>query len=148
MEPESTYRKIVSFANQNPACHVATAEGDQPRVRGMLMWYADESGFYFHTASSKRLPKQLEKNPKVEVAFIRQTTDPSQMEALRISGVAQIINDPNLAERLFTERPWLRDFEKIAPDSRPVIFRIANGEAYFWNMGVNMREDSVERVRI
>ena len=90
----------------------------------------------------------MEKNPKVEVAFIRQTTDPSQMEALRISGVAQIINDPNLAERLFTERPWLRDFEKIAPDSRPVIFRIANGEAYFWNMGVNMREDSVERVRI
>jgi pyridoxamine 5'-phosphate oxidase len=148
MEQNSNLHQILSFANQNPACHLATVEGDQPRVRGLLMWYADETGFYFHTASTKRLPKQLQVNPKVEVAFLKPTDNPTEMEAMRLNGVAKILIDKSLEERLLTERPWLREFEKIAPDSRPVIFKISKGEAYIWNMSVNLQEEKIEKVKI
>ena len=148
MEQDNYYHRILSLANENPACHLATTEGEQPRVRGLLMWYADESGFYFHTASSKRLPNQLKKNPKVEVAFLKSTENPAEMEALRINGTAEILNDKDLEERLLIERPWLKEFETNSSNIKPVIFRIINGEAYIWNMASNLQEDAIERVKI
>jgi uncharacterized pyridoxamine 5'-phosphate oxidase family protein len=41
------YQDCIKFANENPVCYIATMDGDQPRVRGFLMWFADEKGFYF-----------------------------------------------------------------------------------------------------
>jgi pyridoxamine 5'-phosphate oxidase len=35
-------KDCIEFANKNPVCWLATAEGDQPRVRGFLLWYTDE----------------------------------------------------------------------------------------------------------
>jgi len=59
----------IKFANDNPICYVATADGDQPRVRAFGMWFADKTGFYFSTQASKAVCKQLKSNPKVEVCF-------------------------------------------------------------------------------
>jgi len=47
----------IKFANENPVCYIATMDGDQPRVRGFLMWFADEKGFYFQ----KRLQQEDQK---------------------------------------------------------------------------------------
>ncbi len=148
MEQNSNYHQILSFANQNPACHLATLDGDQPRVRGMLMWYADETGFYFHTSSLKSLSKQLKGSPKVEVAFIKQTENPAEMEAMRVSGIAEVIDDKSMEERLLAERPWLGQLDSESSDSNLVIFKISGGEAFSWDMSVNLREDTIERVKI
>ena len=50
----------IKFANQNPNSYIATADGDQPRVRGMLMWFADKTGLYYNTGATKDLYKQIE----------------------------------------------------------------------------------------
>jgi uncharacterized pyridoxamine 5'-phosphate oxidase family protein len=59
----------IKFANQNPSSYLATVDGDQPRVRGMLMWKADKTGFYYSTGSTKDLYRQLKANSKVELCF-------------------------------------------------------------------------------
>jgi nitroimidazol reductase NimA-like FMN-containing flavoprotein (pyridoxamine 5'-phosphate oxidase superfamily) len=46
-EVKMDYKDCIKFANENPVCYVATADGDQPRVWGLLMWFADETGFFF-----------------------------------------------------------------------------------------------------
>lgn len=148
MEQNNNYNRVLSFANQNPACHFATAENDQPRVRGLLMWFADETGFYFHTSSVKSLSKQLKQNPKVEISFLKSTNNPDELEALRVNGVAEILTDTELEARLLHERPWLKDFAQISPESKAVIFRIRNGEAHFWDMKSNLQENKIERVKI
>ncbi|MBN2702579.1 MAG: hypothetical protein JXR23_00070, partial [Pontiellaceae bacterium] len=48
-------KEIIEFAQSNPASWVATSVMNQPHVRGMLLWFADETGFYYHTASCKQL---------------------------------------------------------------------------------------------
>lgn len=54
------FENCITFANENPASFVATVdENGQPRVRGFLMWYADKTGFYFHTGTMKPVYKQL-----------------------------------------------------------------------------------------
>lgn len=61
--------EILDFIKSNPACHLATVDGDQPRVRGMLMYRADENGILFHTGNFKDLYKNLQNNPNVELCF-------------------------------------------------------------------------------
>jgi pyridoxamine 5'-phosphate oxidase len=38
-------KDYIAFASEHRVCQLATADGDQPRVRTLLMWHADESGF-------------------------------------------------------------------------------------------------------
>jgi len=52
-------QECIKFASENPVCFLATSEGDQPRVRALLMWFANENGFYFATMSPKQVFKQL-----------------------------------------------------------------------------------------
>ena len=48
----------LQFLNTNPVCHLATIEGNQPRVRGMLMHKADSTGItlkaFWHRGSLNR----------------------------------------------------------------------------------------------
>jgi uncharacterized pyridoxamine 5'-phosphate oxidase family protein len=113
----------------------------------MLMWFADESGFYFHTAKAKRIYNQIRQNPKVEAAYIRNASDPVNFETLHVSGTAEIIQDEELQRRLFQERAWLWDNIKHAGvDTEVVIFRIVHGSAYIWNMSWNIKEMDAPRV--
>jgi uncharacterized pyridoxamine 5'-phosphate oxidase family protein len=139
--------EVLMFANQNPSSWFATSENNQPHVRGMLMWYADESGFYFHTAKAKRIYHQIQQNSKVEAAFIRNANDPINFESLHVTGTVEIVQNEEFQKRLFKERSWLWDNIKNAEvDTEVVIFRIAHGSAYIWNMSWNIKEKDVPRV--
>lgn len=138
--------EVLLFANQNPSSWLATCEDEQPRVRGMLLWFADETGFYYHTAMAKSLYSQIKKNPNVEAAFMRNADKP-EFEMLRVTGMTEILKDKELEKRLKQERPWLWDnVQQSKVDTEVVIFRIVNGSAYIWNMTWNVKEKEIPRV--
>lgn len=136
-------KECISFANQNPVGHVATMDDDQPRVRAFLMWYADESGFYFHTAETKKVCRQLGKNPKVEVCFC---SSPNFEQMMRVTGTVEFLTDSAMRARLMEERSFLKAIVKGPDDPLLVIFRIPHGEATFWTMADNLKEDQMPRV--
>ncbi|MBD3314924.1 MAG: pyridoxamine 5'-phosphate oxidase [Chitinivibrionales bacterium] len=140
--------EIIEFANQHPVSWVATVEGDKPHVRGMMMWFADDTGFYYHTGTMKSLPHQLEKNPNVEIAFYDPGTGPQDGKMMRVAGVAEIVEDEGLKKRLLEERPWVGEIHKQFPDSKGVIFKVNHAQAYIWTMAMNGREGDLERVTI
>lgn len=35
-------KDCIEFANMNPVSYIATVDGDKPRVKGLILWYADE----------------------------------------------------------------------------------------------------------
>ena len=78
-----TSKEILKLVNENPAFHLATVDGDQPRVRGMLLFRADENGFIFHTASTKDVFRQMKENPKAEMCFSCNGTQ------IRVTGVME-----------------------------------------------------------
>lgn len=57
------YLDCINFAKENPFCFLATMDGDQPRVRTILMVIADETGFYFETFPNKDMSMQMHTNP-------------------------------------------------------------------------------------
>jgi len=137
--------EYLNFANENPACFIATADDDQPRVRGFLLWFADESGLYYHTSLTKDVCRQLIKNPKTELCFYSSSAEPNG-KMMRITGSAEFLDNPALNDRLITERPWLTAIGKEQAESMLAIFRIAHGEARFWTIKDNMREAEVNKV--
>jgi uncharacterized pyridoxamine 5'-phosphate oxidase family protein len=119
-------------------------EGDQPRVRAMGMWYADESGFYFQAQSVKALCKQLENNPKVEIYF----TPKNFGRVMRVTGLVKFIDDPAIRAKCIKERPFVKDFG-ITDASNPLlaVFQVYTGEAYFWTRADSMKEADIPRIK-
>jgi len=136
-----TIQDCIKFANENPICYLASVEKDQPRVRVLGFWFADETGFYFQTASIKELPHQLEHNPKAEVCFYKH--EGMLGITLRIAGKTEFINDRALKEKVLKDRPFLKSFGLSVDSPELVIFRIAHGKAHFWTAENNLKPKEI-----
>ncbi|MDP4276217.1 MAG: pyridoxamine 5'-phosphate oxidase family protein [Bacteroidota bacterium] len=132
-----TLQDCMLFANENPLCFLATAEGDQPRVRALGFWFADETGFYFQTAAVKEFPHQLEQNPKTEVCFYKHDGMIGTM--LRIAGTVEFVDTKALRDKVFFDRPFLKNMGVSEDSHILVLFRIAHGQAHFWTMENNLK---------
>ncbi len=140
------FKDCIKFANENPVSFIATDDGGKPKVRAFLMWFADESGFYYHTGSAKSVCKQLQKNPNVEICFYHPTTDLMANSMMRVAGRVEFLQDADLKSRLLEERQFLKAIVKGPNDPLLVVFRIPKGQAWFWSMAENMREGETPRI--
>jgi len=126
----------IKFSNENPICYLATMDGNEPRVRALGFWFADETGFYFQTATNKEIPSQLKKNPFVEACFYKQEGMMGTM--LRVSGEVQFIDDISYKEKAINDRPFLKRFGLTAESPQLFLFKISHGKAHFWKMENNL----------
>jgi pyridoxamine 5'-phosphate oxidase len=138
-------KSCINFANETKLCFLATAENDQPRVRVLGFWFADETGFYFQTGDIKAMYHQLRKNPKTEVCFYQPKPDDMIGPMLRIAGEVEFINDIKLKEKVLADRPFLKTFGLTIESPGLILFRIAHGQAYFWTMDTNLKPKEMIR---
>ncbi len=134
---------VYEFANINPLCYLATVDGDQPRVRAFVMWYAGDAGFYFSTTAEKEIAKQIKANPKVEICFY--ATQSGVM--MRATGKAVILDGMELKKRLLEDLPYLKTTVKGPDDPELVVFRVENGDARFWTIGDNRKESVSQKIK-
>ncbi|KPK80406.1 MAG: hypothetical protein AMS27_17060 [Bacteroides sp. SM23_62_1] len=140
-------QECIKFASENPVCFLATSEGDQPRVRALLMWFANENGFYFATMSPKKVFKQLQSNPKVELCFYNNAADLKDAKMMRITGVVDLLEDEELKNKILQDRAFLADLVGRPLDDITEVFRINRGEVYFWTMADILKEPELERIK-
>ena len=126
----------IKFANETPVCYLANLEGNQPRVRALGFWFADENGFYFQIGAMKDVYGQLQKNNKVEACFW-QPDEKSTGTMMRVAGEVEFLDDPELKKKVLEDRPFLKEFGMTFDHPGLIIFRIAKGDAYFWTMETN-----------
>ena len=131
------FEDCIKFANENPVAYLATMEGDQPRVRAFLAWFADKTGFYFQTGAVKEIVNQLKANPKLEVCYFEPKTGGSGT-MMRISGIAEFIDDRAMKAKAIADRPFLKSFGFTPDHPGLILFRIAKGHALFWTMETNL----------
>lgn len=126
-------KNIIKFINDNPVCYLATSINNDPSVRALRIWMADQTGIYFQTSTSKKFYKHLQVNSKTEVCFYSPGDSSGKM--LRITGNIEFLDDQNLKKKVLEARPFLKNFafENI------VIFRLAHGQGQFWTMESNIK---------
>lgn len=137
-------QECIQFAKENPVCFVATAEGDQPRVRTFVLEQADDSGFYFTLVTTKKMYGQVCANPRVEICFYHPDQEFGRVKQMRISGMLEQVYDPVLLEKAFARRQWIE--QQIGKPVKPLlaIFRLNTGNAFFWTFADAAREDQIE----
>lgn len=138
--------EFIHFAKDNPTCYLATTEGDQPHVRAIQLFFADETGFYFGTLSPKEMSKQLHNNPKVEMCFYNNPHDFAQAKQMRIRGEVEFIEDPEMKHKLHEQRLFLDDLAGRNLESISEVFKVKTGDIHFWSISDVMNETHLEHL--
>jgi uncharacterized pyridoxamine 5'-phosphate oxidase family protein len=130
-----TKQEIFDFVSKNPICALATVEGDQPRVRMILMYRADENGIVFVTGENKDLYKQLSNEPNIEMCFYSQ----KENKQIRISGVVEELEDIELKKQVVRDWPFLKEWIDREGYDVLVTYCLKNGKVTVWTMDVNFK---------
>ena len=126
-------QEIYELMNQNLGFYLATMDDEQPRVRGMMLYRADENGIIFHTASTKDVYKQIMKNPKAELCFNANGIQ------VRVTGTLEVMHDKKIREEIFAHptRKFLQSWKENGIDNLLEVLVMRNCEAVIWTMQSN-----------
>ena len=127
-----TKEEIISFMKANPICYLATVEGDRPHVRPMGMYKIDERGILIQLSTVKGMYRELVQNPKVELCFN------GSGKMVRVSGMAEFIEDKGLKEEIVKARPFLKPLVDAHGWEVIKVFRVTNPMATVWTMATNL----------
>ena len=105
---------------------IATMDGDQPRLRPVSPVKTD--GFTVYIANLRMYHKtaEIEANPRVELCYL----DPDHNQ-VRITGIAEIVNDPALLAEIWESNPLLRSYLGKPDNPALVVYRIVPGRVRY-----------------
>ena len=115
--------EVLEFLQKADVFYLATAEGDQPRVRPMGFVMKYKGKLYFSTNNTKEMYKQMLANPKVEICAMH-----SGDQILRLHG--KIVYDAEYETKVkaLEESELLARIYK-ADDGRFTLFYLESGKA-------------------
>ncbi len=122
-------KRVTDFLTANPVFHLATMEGDHPRVRPFGFFMEVGGKLYFITGEQKKVAAQLRANPKFELCACS-----DKGEWLSLSGVAVFDTKPELVEKAFTLAPMLRDIYGKQDGPKAALFYADNAQAVLADM--------------
>lgn len=129
-------KDIIELINRNPVFHLATVEEGAPRVRGMLVYRADDKGILFHTGTMKDVHRQMMANSAVELCF----HDWQANVQVRVRGKAIPVEDQALKEEIVNSpgRGFLKPWIEASGYSLMSVFRVEGCQALAWTMESNL----------
>ena len=109
-------QSVYEFIKKCGVYHLATAEGEQPRVRPFGTINIFEGKLYIQTGKVKPVSKQIAANPKVELSCLDGAT------WLRLSGT--LVNDDRLEakEDMLNHYPELKAMYSASDDNTQVLY--------------------------
>jgi len=125
-----TKEEILEFATKNPVCSLATIDGNQPRVRTIMLYKADENGIIFCTGRDKAMNKQLQANPAAELCFY----NAEQGLQVRIEGTVEMLDDLELKKKLVEAFSFLKPWVESHGYEVMICCRLKNARAVTWTM--------------
>ncbi len=98
---------------------LATNDGDQPRVRPVSPVRTE--GFTVFVANLRPYQKtrEIESNPKVELCYLDDHHD-----QVRITGRAQVLDDPALLRTIWDENPLLANYLGSINNPQLIVYRV------------------------
>ncbi len=120
----SSLERVVSFLESAGTYFLATADGDQPRVRpfGTVLLYEDK--IYIQTGKVKAVSKQIAANPKVEISAFKDG------EWIRITGELEEDDRSEVKVAMLDKYPDLKGMYSAYDDNTQVLY-FKSGKATF-----------------
>jgi len=135
-----TKQEIFEFMTRVGYFHLATADGEEPRVRAMMLYKADETGITFHTGPMKEVYGQIMRNPNVQLCFY----DPAQGLQVRVHGALEPASTQTLKEEVagHPSRGFMQAWRAHCATEEEFyamfdVFRLRGGVANVWTFQTN-----------
>jgi general stress protein 26 len=112
---------------------LATVDGDRPRLRPVSPVRTDGFTVYVANLRSYHKTKEIEANPKVELAYLSADHD-----QVRVSGRAEVLASRALLQEIWDANPLLRHYLGSLDNPELIIYRIVPDKVRF------MREWALE----
>ena len=115
---EANMQEVQAYLKECGAFFIATADGDQPRVRPFGVSEIINDRLYIMTGKVKNVYKQMAANGKFEICALK----PSGSEWMRLSGT--LVNDETLAakEEFLNRNEGLKSMYKADDDNMAVLY--------------------------
>ncbi len=120
--------RVCAFLDEAKTYYLATAEGDQPRVRPFGTALVFEGKLYIPTGQVKNVSKQLAANPKAEICAF------CNGKWVRIAG--ELVNDDRREPKaaMLDKMPVLKGMYSADDDNTQVLY-FKNATATFFSFG-------------
>ena len=135
-----TKQELFDFMNQTVAFNLATVDGEEPRLRTMMLYKADETGIVFHTGPFKEVYRQIMRNPNVQLCFY----DPAQGLQVRVRGALEMVSTQALKEEVASHpsRAFMQAWKAHCATEEEFyamfdVFRLSGGIANVWTFQTN-----------
>jgi uncharacterized pyridoxamine 5'-phosphate oxidase family protein len=116
-------KKVKEILADGTIGYFATTNGEQLEVRGWEYEFSEDDKFYFCTANTKNVYKEMKANPQVAFAGV------SNDYNIRISGKAAFVSDASKKEEYFKRlSAGVQGLYKSADNPALEIFCIESGE--------------------
>ena len=112
----SNIERVCQFLDEASTYYLATAEGDQPRVRPFGTALIFEGKLYIQTGKIKNVSKQLAANPKAEICAFQNG------QWIRIAG--ELVNDDRREPKaaMLEKMPSLKAMYSADDDNTQVLY--------------------------
>src|SRR5690242_20958914 len=103
IDPKDLPKLALDVIRGDPFPHLATIDGDQPRLRPVSPVKTD--GFTIYVANLRMYHKTIEiaANPNVELCYLDEGHN-----QVRLTGVAEIVTERPILEQIWEENPLMR----------------------------------------
>ncbi len=108
--------KVCQFLKEAQTYYLATAEGDQPRVRPFGTAHIFEEKLYIQTGKIKKVSKQLAANAKVEICAMKEG------EWLRLEGILIEDDRAEARESMLEAYPSLKSMYAVDDGNTQVLY--------------------------
>lgn len=125
-------KEVWNLLKPSQCVYLATAEGDQPRVRPVTLLDIDRR-FWIATGRRSAKARQILRNPNVE--FCLPLTETCGTGYLRIAGVATAEEDSETRRRIGDQISFLREYWSGPDDPNVILIRITRVEIEYLKPG-------------
>jgi general stress protein 26 len=133
VDPADLVNLALAVVQADRFPHLATIDGDQPRLRPVSPVRTDGFTVYVANLRSYHKTEEIAANPKVELCYLDDKHD-----QVRITGVAEVLTDRPLLQEIWDANPLLRQYLGNLDNPLLIVYRVRPTRVRF------MREWSLE----
>ena len=119
IDPDQLKELALAVVAEDRFPHLASIDGDQPRLRPVSPVKSDGFTIYVANLRSYHKTVEIEANPKVELCYMD-----SGHNQVRITGVAEVLTDRAELQAIWDGNPLLRQYLGSIDNPELIVYRI------------------------
>jgi general stress protein 26 len=119
VEPGEVRELALQVVQSDRFPYLATVDGDQPRLRPVSPVKTDQFTVYVANLRSYGKTAEIAANPRVELCYMN-----AEHDQVRITGLAEVVTDPQLLEEIWEANPLLRQYLGTIDNPALILYRV------------------------